>query len=278
MFPLPLICLSLGILTPLASANVEKTIFLGPEPISIHPTLSDLNIDSLTPEAWSLRTHLEAIFPTGELARGRPAWLMLDNLAEGQRYEVRVCWLATVSFSFLSFPFLSCHASMNGGCVCVIYDTIYIQHNTSLTHNTQQPTDFHLQTYTLPAVLDTPELMTSLHNYSVSRQPALPATTTTTTGRQSSALLLRIDAAASYFSPDRALMARPEPVAADVILDPFVCNVLPRTLVPTVGYVVLVAGLSWVLSTRLVAPWLRGLMVEGEPAVGVEQEQERKRK
>ncbi|ROW02575.1 hypothetical protein VPNG_07883 [Cytospora leucostoma] len=247
MFPQFILCLFLGILTPLATANVEKTIFLGPEPVNIphqHPTLSDLNIDSLTPETWSLRTHLEAIFPTEDLTKGKSTWLILDNLSEGQRYEVRICWLAT------------------------------------------QPTDFHLQTYTLPTVFDTPELITSLHNYSISRQPAAadaPIITThhppTTTGeRQSSVLFLRIDAAASYISSDRALMEHPEPVVADIILDPFVYNVLPRTLVPTVGYVVFIAALSWILSTRVVVPWVSGLMVGGGVGESVAVEEERKRK
>lgn len=94
-----LICLTLGI--SLASANVEKTIFLGPEPVNIpnqQPSLSTLNIDTLTPEDWSLRTHLEATFPTAESKRGSSSWFILDNLTEGQRYEARICWLATVSF------------------------------------------------------------------------------------------------------------------------------------------------------------------------------------
>lgn len=84
----------------------------------------------------------------------------------------------------------------------------------------------------------------------------------------SSVLLLRIDAAADYFTTDRALMLHPEPVLADVILDPFLLNVLPRTLLPTVGYVVLVAAASWVLAARLLMPWVRGLMVDdGDGAV-----------
>lgn len=93
-----LICLTLGI--SLASANVEKTIFLGPEPVNIpdqQPSLSSLNIDTLTPEDWSLRTHLAATFPTEHFKRGSSSWFILDNLTEGQRYEARICWLATVS-------------------------------------------------------------------------------------------------------------------------------------------------------------------------------------
>ncbi|KAI3390659.1 hypothetical protein diail_8981, partial [Diaporthe ilicicola] len=222
-----LICLILGI--SLASANVEKTIFLGPEPVNIpeqQPSLLSLNIDTLTPENWSLRTHLEARFPTAEFERGQSSWFILDNLTESQRYEVRICWLAT------------------------------------------QPTAFHLETHTLPTVFDTPELITSLYNYSMSRQhlakpPPPPEPPNSATGEHlSSVLFLRIDAAADYFTTDAALMRRPEPVLADVILDPFVLNVLPRTLLPTVGYVVLVAAASWVLAARLVMPWVRGLMID----------------
>lgn len=97
-----LICLILG--TSLVAANVEKTIFLGPEPVNMpqqSPTLSDLNIDVLTPTNWSLRTHLESTFPTPELQKGKETWLVLDSLTEGQRYEVRVCWLAIVCFVHL---------------------------------------------------------------------------------------------------------------------------------------------------------------------------------
>lgn len=95
----------------------------------------------------------------------------------------------------------------------------------------------------------------------------------------SSVLFLRIDAAADYFTTDRELMLRPEPVLADVILDPFVLNVLPRTLVPTVGYVVLVAAASWVLASRVLMPWVRGLMVEddGQHDAGREGEQKKTR-
>lgn len=56
-------------------------------------------------------------------------------------------------------------------------------------------------------------------------------------------------------------MSHPEPVLVDLILDPFLLGVLPRTLLPTVGYVVLVAAASWVVAARLVMPWLRGMMV-----------------
>lgn len=160
-----------------------------------------------------------------------------------------------------------------------------------LIYSAQQPTEFHLKTYPLPTVFETPELITSLYDYSMSRQPPPPSSPPPTTDdeesilspkgaddappsgeRQSSILFLRIEAAADYFTTNQTLMEHPEPVVADIILDPFVFNVLPRTLVPTVGYIVFIAALSWVLSTRLVMPWVRGLMV-GDDSVA---EQERK--
>lgn len=80
--------------------NVEKTIFLGPETVNIphlHPTLEDLRLDVLTPDTWSLRTKLAADFPNEKAPAGQESWFLLDNLTPSQRYEVRVCWPATVS-------------------------------------------------------------------------------------------------------------------------------------------------------------------------------------
>lgn len=54
-------------------------------------------------------------------------------------------------------------------------------------------------------------------------------------------LFLRVRAAADYFSTDEALMRNVEPVAVDLILDPFLWNVFPRSLVPTAGWIVVVA-------------------------------------
>lgn len=110
-----LLCLSIGISSLLVAANVEKTIFLGPEPVNLpqqSPTLADLRLDVLTPVHYALtRTHVAAIFPTVELPRGAETWLVLEDLEEGRRYEVRVCWPATVRlpFSFSSHPISSPH-------------------------------------------------------------------------------------------------------------------------------------------------------------------------
>lgn len=82
-------------------ANTEKTIFLGPASLRVpveHPTLEDLHLEALSPQYWSLRTYVDAEFPTSSSKYGKSSWYLLHGLQEGQRYEVRICWAATVGF------------------------------------------------------------------------------------------------------------------------------------------------------------------------------------
>jgi hypothetical protein len=99
---LPSYLLAFGAVLHFAAANVEKTIFLGPERITIpnqKPTIVDLGLDSFaTEDIWSLRTHVSAQFPTEAKPKGEAYWAVLQDLVPGQRYEVRICWAATVSF------------------------------------------------------------------------------------------------------------------------------------------------------------------------------------
>ena len=86
----------------LVHGNVEKTIFLAPEAIHIpqqHPNLEDLNLEVLSPSNSRLRRQLPAAFPTPTNPKGIEAWFLLDRLTQHQRYEVRICWAATVSLS-----------------------------------------------------------------------------------------------------------------------------------------------------------------------------------
>jgi hypothetical protein len=83
-----------------AWANTEKDIFLGPEPVNVHtayPGLSDLHLHTLIPTNGTFRTALPAEFPSEDHPRGIATWLVLDKLTPNHRYEVRVCWAATVS-------------------------------------------------------------------------------------------------------------------------------------------------------------------------------------
>ena len=81
------------------SANVEKAVFLAPE--VVHnldqlPGLNQLSLAVLNPSNWTFRTHLAASFPTPDSLLGTEAWFLLDGLSHHRRYEVRLCWSATV--------------------------------------------------------------------------------------------------------------------------------------------------------------------------------------
>ncbi|GKZ22261.1 hypothetical protein AbraIFM66951_007448 [Aspergillus brasiliensis] len=229
---LPYLLVALLLLTTLATANVEKTIFLAPPPTTIptpHPPIDDLGLARLSPSHPILRTHLNASFPT-QSSPGTESWFFLQNLTPGRRYEVRICWLAT------------------------------------------QPTSFTLTTYTLPHALSDTYLLSSITNYSSSRLASTPDSELNLDFDSSpssninpetpldsnepitdSVLFLRIRAAADYFTTDKELMTHVPPVAVDVILDPFLGNVFPRSLVPTACYGVIVAGVA-----ILVGKWVVG--------------------
>lgn len=86
-------------------SNTEKTIFLGPPSLQIpaeRPTLSDLKLQALSPLSSSLRTYIQAEFPTNASVHGQASWYLLEGLQECRRYEVRICWAATVGLKFMS--------------------------------------------------------------------------------------------------------------------------------------------------------------------------------
>ena len=86
------------LLYSLAHANVEKVVFVAP-PAESFPTdasIDNLLLTSLTGTAPSIRTHLNASFPTNQTPKGSETWMLLEGLTPASRYEVRICWLATV--------------------------------------------------------------------------------------------------------------------------------------------------------------------------------------
>ncbi|PVH82912.1 hypothetical protein DL98DRAFT_413996 [Cadophora sp. DSE1049] len=210
-------------------ANTEKVIFLGPSSLQVpaaHPTLEDLQLESISPKHWALRTHIQAEFPTNISQYGQTSWYLLNRLQEGQRYEVRICWAAT------------------------------------------QPTSFRLDTFDLPTVFETPELITSLAQYSETRQTEVmedlqPKESqgekkSKTHDELSSTLFLRVFAAADYYTTNKTLMEEVPPVYVDLILDPFIFNVFPRSLVPTAAYITLIAIGSWYLA-KYISGWINTL-------------------
>ncbi|KAK5997998.1 hypothetical protein PT974_00367 [Cladobotryum mycophilum] len=223
-----------AIFTRPVRANTEKVIFTAPAPVNVplaKPSLSDLNLDVLGDgghRSSLLRTNLTRVFPLEPRnpEQGEPAWLLLDNLTEGQRYELRVCWSAL------------------------------------------EPTSFTIDVYSLDTVWETPELIQSLAHYATSRQPDPNASkeqapsiheSSSDNGsreRKASIMLLRVRAAADYFSHNKSLMKTPPPVLVDLILDPYVYNIVPRSLLPTAGYIVVVGIVAW-----FVAQWIAGNLI-----------------
>lgn len=63
-----------------------------------------------------------------------------------------------------------------------------------------------------------------------------------------SILFLQILTAADYFTVDKALMENPPPVEVDIILDPFLLNIFPRSLLPTAVYILIIAVCAWFIS------------------------------
>jgi hypothetical protein len=47
------------------------------------------------------------------------------------------------------------------------------------------------------------------------------------------------------------MMQNVPPVLVDIILDPYVLNVFPSSLIPTAGYVTMIAVSSWFLSAYI---------------------------
>jgi hypothetical protein len=127
-----------------------------------------------------------------------------------------------------------------------------------------------LDTYELPTVWETPDLISSLYEYSLSQQPSdydehgetprihrpVPHPGSDIGERESSVLFLRITAAADYFTTNTSLMQNVPPVYVDIILDPFLFNLLPRSLAPTAVYILVVAAISYFAARHVVLPWL----------------------
>lgn len=111
----------------------------------------------------------------------------------------------------------------------------------------------------LDTVWETPELISSLAEFSQSQQdqaehhePQIRTPTNADAGeRHASVFLLRIRSEADYYSHNKSLMVNPRPVLTDIILDPYLANVIPESLVFTGAHVILVA-----IASFFIARWI----------------------
>jgi hypothetical protein len=68
---------------------------------------------------------------------------------------------------------------------------------------------------------------------------------------ESSMLFLHVLAAADYYTMNETLMEEVPPVFVDIILDPYILNVFPRSLIPTASYIIILAVGSWFFSKHI---------------------------
>lgn len=145
---------------------------------------------------------------------------------------------------------------------------------------------------TLQNVFNEPALIGSLTGYAYARHeeidhsehqklvarraiPSPPSASSAET--KPSVLFLRVFAAADYYTLDQSLMENVPPVLVDIILDPYIFNVFPTSLLPTAGYILVVALASWFLSEHV---WqiMRKLAAPSEDDAKQDAQAERKTK
>ncbi|PNS19993.1 hypothetical protein CAC42_7960 [Sphaceloma murrayae] len=206
----------------IVSANTEKVIFLGPQSVQLPqdgPSFATLGLNRLSPKFANYRSALPVTFPNSSHPRGLQSWYLLHDLSPGARYEVRICWAAT------------------------------------------QPTNWILEVFNVTETMEIPELIQGLALYTEQRTASITSDDQGVSNDQfkspQSLLFLRVHGAADYFSLDEGLMQRPESVKVDLILDSFLLNILPRSLLPTAIYVCAIA-IFGLFASNLVWIWLVG--------------------
>ncbi|KAI5800061.1 hypothetical protein EDC01DRAFT_532480 [Geopyxis carbonaria] len=103
-----------------------------------------------------------------------------------------------------------------------------------------QPTDFNLKLFTVEQIDGDTALSSSIHAYPKNIQRRLNRPYD-----GGSTLYLRIFAKTAYVSAQKSRMETPEPVDVEIILDPYKFNVLPESLVPIGGLLIVVGVFSW---------------------------------
>ncbi|PWW72681.1 hypothetical protein C7212DRAFT_226101, partial [Tuber magnatum] len=112
--------------------------------------------------------------------------------------------------------------------------------------------DLTLNIYTASQLLDKPPLLANMTAYSsrqLSLSPINELSVPSTAPR--SVLYLVIQAKADYYTHEKHRMETPDPVEVEIILDPFILNVLPESLLPIVITIVLIALSAFWASGRV---------------------------
>ncbi|MCJ1387251.1 hypothetical protein MMC18_000091 [Xylographa bjoerkii] len=132
-----------------------------------------------------------------------------------------------------------------------------------------QPTAFELSVHDPALVFRTPMLNSSVYEFleaqhikdrSGEKYQRNHSLADDSTKEIVSTLLLHVSAAADYYSRDTTLMRDGLLVDLDIILDPYLLNIFPQSLVPTAIYLIVLAVLSWAVS-GFVWQWL-GLLAQ----------------
>ncbi|CCU82443.1 unnamed protein product [Blumeria hordei] len=206
----------------LVLSNTEKTTLVGPkriDPFYWHTALSQIDLKVLSPHHTPFRTHIKSTFPNNLSKIGRTSWFILGDLIEGQKYEVRICWAAT------------------------------------------QPTMFRIKTHEFHRESDIPKLVTEMMKSGDvgSSDPQVKFFHTNLTSSialdqdiELSTVLLQLDAAADYYTWNKELMQEVPHVRVDIIVDPYIFNIFPQSLLLTMVYISLLFVGSCIFSTIVV--------------------------
>ena len=93
-------------------ANTEKIIFITPEIVTnskLNQLTERIDIPAIYPESGRTHIKLPVDFGTSENPNGCQSWYLLRALEKGRRYEIKLCWAATVSIiAFTLFYLESC--------------------------------------------------------------------------------------------------------------------------------------------------------------------------
>ncbi|KAK4181155.1 hypothetical protein QBC36DRAFT_318745 [Triangularia setosa] len=199
---------TLALLSSRIAANVEKTIFLAPPAVHI-PSDDPSTISNL------------------KLNRLTPIPINQSSLHT----------LVPVSFPTTSHP-------KGTESWFLLWDLTPSQrYEVRICWAATQPTSFDLDTFTTSEISAIPSFTPYINSLLQSSPPKDVDLKT-----PHSYLFLRILAAADFYTTNTTLMSHPPPVIADIILDPFLLNALPRSLAPTAGYIIAIAIASWFLA------------------------------